>query len=56
VLNEGRVVASGDPRATLTPELIRDVWGVEAAVLVHPVSGRPLIAYSDVAGERSLKI
>jgi iron complex transport system ATP-binding protein len=56
VLNEGRVVASGDPRATLTRELIRDVWGVEAAVLEHPVSGRPLIAYSDVAGERSLKI
>ena len=25
------------------------VWGIEAMVLEHPVSGRPLIAYSDVA-------
>lgn len=52
VLANGRVVAAGEPRTVLTPELIRAVWGVEAAVLEHPVSGRPLIAYSDVAGER----
>jgi iron complex transport system ATP-binding protein len=52
VLANGRVVAAGEPRAVLTPELIRVVWGVEAAVLEHPVSGRPLIAYSDVAGDR----
>lgn len=52
VLANGRVVAAGEPRAVLTPELIRGVWGVEAAVLEHPVSGRPLIAYSDVADER----
>ena len=52
VLANGRVVAAGEPRAVLTPELIRVVWGVEATVLEHPVSGRPLIAYSDVAGER----
>jgi iron complex transport system ATP-binding protein len=52
VLANGRVVAAGEPRAVLTPELIRVVWGVEAVVLEHPVSGRPLIAYSDVAGDR----
>ncbi|GAA4380149.1 ABC transporter ATP-binding protein [Agromyces bauzanensis] len=52
VLAEGRVVAAGEPGAVLTPELIRRVWGVEATVLEHPVSGRPLIAYSEVAGER----
>ena len=52
VLSNGRVAAAGDPRAVLMPELIRTVWGVEAEVLEHPASGRPLIAYSDVAGER----
>ena len=50
VLADGRVAAAGEPREVLTPELIREVWGVEAMVLEHPVSGRPLIAYSEVAG------
>jgi iron complex transport system ATP-binding protein len=56
VLANGRVVAAGEPRAVLTPELIREVWGVEAEVLEHPSTGRPIIAYSDVASERSLRI
>jgi iron complex transport system ATP-binding protein len=51
VLQHGRVVASGPPRTILRPELIRDVWGVEAEVLEHPLTGRPLIAYSGVADE-----
>lgn len=50
VLADGRVVAAGDPAGVLTPELIRVVWGVEASVLEHPVTGRPLIAFSEVAG------
>ncbi|MGW4929381.1 ABC transporter ATP-binding protein [Agromyces sp. NPDC004153] len=49
VLAEGRVRAAGAPGDVLTPALIRAVWGVEAAVLVHPATGRPLIAYSEVA-------
>ena len=49
VLAAGRVVAAGDPRDVLTPALIRDVWGVEAEVLQHPRTGRPLIAFSEVA-------
>jgi iron complex transport system ATP-binding protein len=49
VLASGRVVAAGEPHAVLTPELIREVWGVEASVIEHPVTGRPLIAFSDVA-------
>ena len=50
VLAEGRVVAAGDPHEVLTPELIRDVWGVEASVIEHPATGRPLIAYAGIAG------
>ncbi|WP_235508225.1 ATP-binding cassette domain-containing protein [Agromyces sp. Soil535] len=49
VLGGGRVVAAGEPREVLTPGLIRDVWGVEAQVLEHPTTGRPLIAYSEVS-------
>ena len=45
-LAAGRVVASGAPAVVLTPELIRDVYGVDAVVLAHPVTGRPVIAYS----------
>ncbi|MGR2752567.1 ATP-binding cassette domain-containing protein [Agromyces arachidis] len=49
VLASGVVVAAGEPSAVLTPELIRAVWGVEAHVLAHPVTGRPLIAFADRA-------
>ncbi|AWB96560.1 iron ABC transporter ATP-binding protein [Agromyces badenianii] len=49
VLDGGRVVAAGAPAAVLQAGLIRDVWGVEAEVLEHPATGRPLIAYSGVA-------
>lgn len=44
VLHEGRVVAAGPTDATLTPTLIRDVYGVDAAVLTHPVTGKPVLA------------
>ena len=46
VLRNGRVVAAGPTVSTLTPELVRDVYGVAAAVLVNPVTGRPVLAFS----------
>jgi iron complex transport system ATP-binding protein len=46
VLREGRVVAAGPTQQTLTPALIREVYGVDATVLEHPVTGRPIIALS----------
>ena len=54
VLAEGRVRAAGTPGDVLTPALIREVWGVEATVLEHPATGRPLIAYSEVAERASV--
>ncbi|MDH6115330.1 iron complex transport system ATP-binding protein [Kitasatospora sp. MAP12-15] len=45
VLHEGAVVASGSPREVLTPELLAAVFGVRAAVLEHPLTGDPLIAF-----------
>ncbi|GAA2814617.1 ABC transporter ATP-binding protein [Kitasatospora paracochleata] len=45
VLRRGAVVASGKPREILTPELLADVFGVRAAVVDHPLTGDPLIAF-----------
>ena len=54
VIAAGRVVAAGPAAEVLTSALIREVWGVDAEVLEHPTTGRPLIAYSEVAGVRSV--
>jgi iron complex transport system ATP-binding protein len=40
VLKAGALVASGPPEVVLTPELILDVYGVQAEVCVHPAHGR----------------
>ncbi|MEU7635115.1 MULTISPECIES: ABC transporter ATP-binding protein [unclassified Streptomyces] len=45
VLHDGRLVASGPPRAVLTPELLAEVFGVRAAVTEHPLTGDLLIAF-----------
>jgi iron complex transport system ATP-binding protein len=46
VLQHGRVVATGTPASVFTAELFREVYRVEAVVLEHPSTGRPLIAFS----------
>jgi iron complex transport system ATP-binding protein len=46
VLAAGRVVATGSPAAVLTVDMLREVYRVEATVLEHPATGRPLIAFS----------
>jgi iron complex transport system ATP-binding protein len=46
VIHEGRVVGAGPVAHTLTPELIGSVYGVDATILPHPVTGRPLLAFS----------
>jgi iron complex transport system ATP-binding protein len=45
VLHSGRVVAQGQPKAVLTPALLRDVYEVQASILPHPLTGRPLLAF-----------
>ena len=44
VLSGGAVVASGPTAEVLTPELIRDVYGVRAAWTTNPVTGDRLLA------------
>jgi iron complex transport system ATP-binding protein len=46
VLSEGRLAAAGDPADVLTPDLLREVYKVDADVLTHPGTGRPVIAFS----------
>ncbi|GAA2819183.1 ABC transporter ATP-binding protein [Kitasatospora sp. CM 4170] len=45
VLHRGVLVASGEPRDVLTPDLLAEVFGVRAAVVEHPLTGDPLIAF-----------
>ncbi|MFJ3231198.1 ABC transporter ATP-binding protein [Streptomyces sp. NPDC086787] len=56
VLHEGSVVASGPPRAVLTPSLMAEVFGVRAAVIDHPLTGDPLIAVDHQAPATTLKV
>lgn len=46
VMDGGRAVAAGPTTRTLTAELIREVYGVRADLLPHPVTGRPMVAFS----------
>ncbi|MCZ1005600.1 ABC transporter ATP-binding protein [Streptomyces lydicus] len=49
VLHAGAVIASGPPREVLTPDLLAEVFGVRAAVVDHPLTGDPLIAFDHQA-------
>lgn len=42
-LDQGRVVAEGDPHEVVTPGFIQAVYGVEAEVVPHVVTGRPTV-------------
>jgi len=44
VLSHGRLVAAGATTETLTPSLIREVYGIEAQWMTNPLTGRPLLA------------
>lgn len=41
VMAAGTVVTTGPPEQIITPDLLRDVFGVRAHVVPHPESGRP---------------
>ncbi|MEV0294809.1 ABC transporter ATP-binding protein [Nocardia sp. NPDC050710] len=43
VVRDGRIVAAGEPAATLTPALLLDVFGVVAQVVDNPVTGLPCL-------------
>jgi iron complex transport system ATP-binding protein len=45
VMDGGKIVASGTPAEVLTVDLLRQVFGVDALVDSHPVSGYPRITW-----------
>ena len=47
VLADGHLAAAGHPREVLTPSPAAAVYGVEADVLEHPRTGRPVIAFHE---------
>jgi iron complex transport system ATP-binding protein len=50
VVADGRVVANGPTQATLSAELIGDVYGVSAQWAENPVTGRPMLALGPRTG------
>ena len=45
VLQDGRIVTHGPPAEVLTPGLLAGVYGVDAEVVPHPVTGTPTVLY-----------
>ncbi|MEU3020304.1 ABC transporter ATP-binding protein [Nocardiopsis sp. NPDC007018] len=45
VLSEGALVEAGSPEKVLTPHLLREVFGVDATVVPHPLTGGPQLLY-----------
>lgn len=45
-LKDGTVSAAGTPSEILTEALIKDIFGVRAAIITNPVSGSPLVIYN----------
>jgi len=43
VLNSGKIVTAGTPADVITPKTLQDVFGITAAVNIHPETGRPLV-------------
>lgn len=46
LLDRGRIVADGTPPEVVTPELVRQVYGLAVHVLAHPETGLPVVAPS----------
>ncbi|MER5842980.1 MULTISPECIES: ABC transporter ATP-binding protein [Streptomyces] len=48
-LKDGAIVAQGPPSAIVSPELVRELYGVESAILTDPVHGTPVVCPLRVA-------
>jgi iron complex transport system ATP-binding protein len=46
VLSEGKVIADGPPKEVIRPELLSEVYGLDAHILSHPDTGDPVVAPS----------
>lgn len=46
VLQQGSLVTHGSPEQVLTPQLLLDVFGIEATIITHPTTGRPQLLHT----------
>lgn len=42
-MKDGAMVAEGDPRDVITPQLVADVFGLDAQIIDDPLTGTPLV-------------
>lgn len=52
-IREGRVVAEGTPTEVVTPDVLRQVFGIEADLVADPRTGVPLCLPYELAGKAS---
>ena len=43
VMKDGKIVATGAPKETINPDLVRDVFDLDCVVVPDPVSGNPMV-------------
>ncbi|MBA7677876.1 Fe(3+) dicitrate transport ATP-binding protein FecE [subsurface metagenome] len=53
LINNGRVHAQGTPGEVINDENVRDVYGAEGCVYVHPVNGLPIVLLKAGNGRRN---
>ncbi|MHA7270275.1 ABC transporter ATP-binding protein [Arthrobacter sp. HLT1-20] len=50
-MKDGKIVAQGPPREIATPEIMREVYGIESVVIEDPATGGPLVVPLEPADE-----
>ncbi len=48
-MKQGKIIATGDPKATITAEVLRNVFQIEARVMEDPLRGTPVCFGYDIA-------
>ena len=43
VIKDGKIAAAGTPVEVITPAMLRSIFDLDAAVSIHPVTGKPLV-------------
>ena len=56
VLSQGQIVMEGTPEEALTPELLRQVFHVDAVVGKHPITGCLQLSLSPLLSETMFPI
>lgn len=51
---DGRIVAEGRPADIVTPDVVRQVFGVDCTIVPDPVSGAPLVVPLDDGEDRAV--